>query len=121
MAPPTQVSWVDPTANVDGSPVSPGEITAYEVGARDTSAAGSQAGVYPYGIKAPPTATSALLSALKPLLPTGVPLVFAVRADTGALDVNSNAVDSDWSPESAPITLPVPAPVPLPPSGVVVS
>jgi hypothetical protein len=117
----TTISWTDPTLNVDGSPIGPSEITAYEVGARDTSASGSQAGVYPYGVKAPPTSTSALLAALTPLLPTGVPLVFAVRADTAGLDANGQPIESAWSVESTAITLPVPAPVPNPPTGVTLS
>lgn len=119
-----ELSWIDPTTNEDGSPVTPGEITGYEVGVRDTSAAGSAAGTYPYGATAPETAeatTKELISALNPLLPKGKPLVFAVRAVTGAKDASNNQIKSDWSVESEAFALPVPPPVPTPPTNPTVA
>ena len=118
MTAPTKISWADPTTNVDGSPVTANEITAYEVGVRLASGV---AGTYPYGVKAPASATSALLSTLTPILPTGVALVAAARADTGAVDASGNPVDSDWSAESQPFTLPVPPPKPNPPTNLSVA
>lgn len=116
MSDPTKFTWVDPTTNKDGSPVSDGEISGYEVGVRDTTAAGSAAGTYPFGAKAPNTATTELISLLQPSLPTGVLLAAAVRANTAALDANGNPINSDWSTE-ATFTLTPPAPVPNPPTG----
>jgi len=95
MATPTLASWVDPVTNLDGSPIAPGEITGYTVGARVASAA---PGVYPYSATVPSTATSEPLSLLTPVLPTGVLLAAAVKANTA---VGSSA----WSNE-ATFTLP---------------
>jgi hypothetical protein len=116
---PTLLKWTDPTTNVDGTPITPGEITAYELGVRDTTAAGSAPGTYPFGVKAPPSAVSEPLSLLAPALPTGVLLAGAVRADTGGLDANGNPVNSAWSSEVT-FTLTPPAPVPNPPTGFTV-
>lgn len=115
MADPTKFTWVDPTLNKDGSPVTAGEISGYEVGVRDTTASGSSAGAYPYGAKAPATATSELISLLTPSLPKGVLLAAAVRANTPNVDANNNPINSDWSTE-ATFTLTPPPPVPNPPT-----
>lgn len=106
---PTTATWVDPTTNTDGSPIAAGEITGYEIGVRDTTATGSAAGVYPFGVKAPSTATSEPLALITPALPKGVLLAAALRANTA---VNN----SDWTPEVT-FTLPAPAPIPSPPTG----
>jgi len=111
---PTQVTWNDPTANVDGSPIAAGEITGYTIGVRDTSAAGSAAGTYPYTAGAPATAVSELLSALTPVLPTGKPLAVAVKADTAA-------GSSAWSAETTFTLAPPAPPVPDAPSGLTVT
>jgi len=116
---PTQINWTDPTTNVDGSPVTAGEIVGYEVGVRDTSAAGSAAGSYPFGAKAPGAAVSELISAI-PKLPTGVSLAAAVRAVTGVNDASGNPITSAWSSE-ATFTIAPPPPVPNPPTQVAVS
>ncbi len=116
MTDPTKFVWTDPTTNADGSPVAAGEITGYEVGVRDTTATGSAAGAYPFGAKAPGTATTELISLLSPSLPKGVQLAAAVRANTAGLDAAGNPINSDWSTE-ATFTLAVPAPVPSPPTG----
>jgi hypothetical protein len=115
MSDPTKFVWTDPTTNTDGSPVAAGEITGYEIGVRDTTAAGSAAGTYPFGAKAPSTATSELISLLTPALPKGVLLAAAVRANTAGVDGNNNPVNSAWSTE-ATFTLTPPAPVPNPPT-----
>jgi len=117
---PTQVSWQDPTTNVDGSPIATGEVTGYEVGVRDTTAAGSVAGTYPWDIRAPATATSELFSVLTPSLPTGKLLAVSVRANTAGVDASGNPVNSAWANE-ATFTLPTPAPVPNAPASVAVS
>lgn len=116
MSDPTQFTWQDPTTNKDGSPVAAGEITGYEVGVRDTTAAGSAAGAYPFGAKAPSTATTELISLLNPTLPKGVLLAAAVRANTAGLDASGNLINSDWSAE-ATFQLALPAPIPNPPTG----
>lgn len=120
MTDPTKFDWQDPTANTDGSPIAAGEITGYEVGVRDTTATGSAIGTYPYGAKAPATATTELISLLTPSLPKGVLLAAAVRANTAGLDANGKPISSDWSTE-ATFTLAVPAPVPNPPTGFTVA
>lgn len=105
---PTTASWTDPTANVDGSPIAPGEIISYTVGVRDAGATGTPPGTYPFAITAPATATSVLLASLNPHLPTGVTLAAAARANTAG-------PSSDWTPEVT-FTLPAPLPVPNPPT-----
>lgn len=107
MTTPTQVTWTDPTTNVDGTPIAAGEVTGYMIGVRDTSATGSAAGTYPFTATAPATATSELFSLLAPVLPTGKPL--AVAAQT--LSANGN---SAWSAE-ATFTLPS---IPNPPTAL---
>lgn len=120
MSNPTKVTWVDPTTNVDGTPIAAGEITAYEIGVRDTTAAGSVAGTYPWSVKAPPSATTELLSLISPTLPTGVLLATAVRADTAGVDANGNPVNSAWTAEQT-FTLAAPASVPNPPTSFTVA
>jgi hypothetical protein len=120
MTAPTKFVWTDPTTNVDGSPIAAGEVTAYEIGVRDTTATGSAAGTYPFGIKAPPSATFEPFSALQPALPIGVLLAAAVRTDTGAVDGNNNPINSAWTAEVT-FTLPVPPPIPNPPTGFTVA
>jgi hypothetical protein len=120
MSDPTKLNWTDPTTNVDGSPVAPGEISGYEVGVRDTTAAGSAAGSYPFGAKAPSTATSELISLLTPSLPKGVQLAAAVRANTPNLDDAGNPVNSAWSTEVT-FQLTPPAPIPSAPTNPTVS
>lgn len=115
MSDPTKFVWTDPTTNKDGTPIAAGEISGYEVGVRDTTAAGSVTGVYPYGAKAPATATTELISLLNPSLPKGVLLAAAVRANTPNVDVNNNPINSDWSTE-ATFMLAIPAPVPNQPT-----
>lgn len=121
MSDPTKFDWTDPTTNTDGSPVAAGEITGYEVGVRDTTAAGSAAGTYPFRATAPATATEELISLLSPALPKGVALVGAVRALTAGMDANNNPITSAWSMETNSFTLTPPAPVPNPPTNPIVA
>lgn len=109
---PTQISWTDATTNLDGSAIDPSEITAYTVGVRSTTVAGSVAGTYPYTASAPSTATSDLLSALSPVLPPDT-YVAAV--------MSTGPTNSAWSIESSPFTIAAALPVPNAPTNVVVS
>jgi hypothetical protein len=81
MANPTTVTWVDPTENIDGTPIAAGEITGYTVGIRNTATAGSTAGTYPITVAAPAGATSILLSAVTPPL-VGGSYALSVQATT---------------------------------------
>jgi hypothetical protein len=91
MANVTTASWTDPTTNTDGSAIASGEITGYTVGVRLAS---GTAGTYPYSATAPATSTSELLSALTPVLPDGVALMGAVKANTAT-------TSSAWSNEAS--------------------
>jgi hypothetical protein len=113
MTNPTTASWVDPTTNVDGSPIAAGEITGYTIGVRDTTVAGSTAGTYPFTATAPATATSELLSLITPVLPTGDVLAAAVQANTAT-------TNSAWSAE-ATFTLSPPPPTPNAPTNFTVA
>lgn len=117
---PSIASWIDPTTNTDGSPIAAGEITGYELGVRDTTATGSAAGTYPFGVKAPSTATSEPLALITPVLPRGVALAAALRANTAGLDASGKQINSDWTPEVT-FTLPPPVPVPTPPTGFTIA
>lgn len=106
MSNPTQFTWTDPTANVDGTALSAGEVTGYTIGVRSTTAAGSVAGTYPaLTTIANPTATSEAMSALSTVL----------KPDSYAAAVRTDgAVNSAWSSE---VTFTIAPPVPNPPSG----
>jgi hypothetical protein len=112
-----QVSWTDPTQNVDGAPITSGELSGYQIGIRDVSAAGSVAGTY--SLKATVAgggATSALMSALgflAFLFPGGT---YAVAAES---EVGGAAVGA-WSPEFV-FTYSPPAPVPNAPTALKVA
>lgn len=110
MTNPTQFTWADPTTNVDGTPISAGEITGYTVGVRSESAAGSVAGTYPItGSVTDPTATSELFTHLNTMLKPDT-YAAAIRAD--------GPVVSPWSAE---ITFTVAPEQPSAPSGFVAS
>ena len=102
-------SWVDPTTNVDGSPIQPGEVTGYNVGVRSNTATGSVKGTYPVitnvaGATAAKEAVSALSSVLKP--------------DTYAAAIQTaGQVNSLWSDE---IFFTIAQPQPNPPTGFTV-
>jgi hypothetical protein len=106
---PTTFNWVDPVANVDGTPLVAGEITGYEVGVRSATAAGSVAGTYTIKVEvAGETATSALVSAAGVLAP-----------DTYAAAVRAvGPADSAWSKEA---NFTIALPVPNPPTGFTVA
>lgn len=109
MGNPTTFTWTDPTANTDGSPIVPGEITGYNLGIRVTSAPGSAAGIYPINVPvAGAAAASALLSAISPVL---VPGSYAAAVET------VGPVNSAWSSEVAFTIAP---PTPAAPTGLTV-
>jgi hypothetical protein len=109
MTNPTVFTWVDPTTNVDGSPIAPGEITGYTLGIRDINATGSVVGTYPTQITAPATATSELFSAL--------PTVLAPGTYVAAIETVTASNTSAWSSPEATFVIPAPIPVPNPPTG----
>lgn len=116
MSNPTTIAWTDPTTNLDGTPVAPGEITAYLIGVRSTTASGSVAGTYPIQATAQGAAASQeLISALGAAL---APDTYAVAVQT------VGPTNSAWSTEAsftiAPI-VPPPLPVPNPPTGLTVT
>jgi hypothetical protein len=87
MANATQFNWVDPTLNTDGGPISPGEITGYQIGIRQ----GGSAGTYPTTVSvASATATTELFSAITPALVSGT-YEAAIRS--------VGPTDSAWSSE----------------------
>jgi hypothetical protein len=88
---PTTVSWVDPTTNVDGTPLASGEITGYKVGVRE----GGTAGTYTSFASVPAGSTSCALSALSPALPASGSFEVAVQAES---TTNGN---SAWSAEAS--------------------
>jgi hypothetical protein len=106
-----KVTWTLPTANTDGSPLTPGEVTGFVVGLRSTTASGSAAGKYP--IQSPPTAADAVTEALSAITAN-------LKSDSYAVAVQTQSVDgpSAWSAE---VLFTGVLPVPLPPGDVQVS
>lgn len=103
-----EFSWTDPTTNVDGSPIVPGEVTGYVIGVRPASGV---AGNYPAQTTASGAATvQQAASAFAAMLVPG-DYFGAVRTD--------GPVPSDWSAEVAfsvaPVVVP-PLPQPNPPT-----
>lgn len=85
MANPSKFSWADPTTNVDGSTITPSEITGYQVGIRpSTGTAGTYSTIVPV---AGATTTSAAL-----------PGSLAPGAYAAAV-MTVGPVDSAWSAE----------------------
>ncbi len=95
---PAVMSWVDPTANTDGSPLAAGEITGYTLGLRIIKAPGSVAGVYPITAFAPAGAISAPLSVFGPLK----------AGDYAAAARATGPNNSAWSAEALFSIAPVP-------------
>lgn len=61
--------WEPPTQNVDGSPITPGQITGYEVGLRQ----GGSPGTYPIILEIDGPFTAAdLVANVQPPLPSGL-------------------------------------------------
>jgi hypothetical protein len=106
---PTKFTWTDPTTNVDGSPVTAGEITGYTIGIRSTTVAGSTAGVYPINVPVSgATAASELLSQISPSL----------APDTYAAAIQTNGpTNSVFSSEITFTIAAPPLPVPKAPTG----
>jgi hypothetical protein len=101
MGNPTQFSWVDATKNVDGSAVSSGEVTGFQIGVRPSS---GTAGTYPMLTPVAATATTEPLASLSTLL---------VPGSYAAAIMSLGPVNSAWSTE---VTFTIAPPQPLPPS-----
>ncbi len=87
---PTKLTWVDPTTNVDGTPLAAGEITGYLLGLRDVNANGSVAGIYPITANVPAGSTTAPLSVFGTIKPGS----YAAAAQA------EGPADSAWSIEA---------------------
>jgi len=99
-----KVGWTPPTANSDGSALTPGEVTGYIVGLRSLSVAGTVAGTYP--IQSPPTSATAVTEALSAITAN-------LKADSYAAAVQAQSANgpSVWSTEAQfQGVLPVPGP-----------
>jgi hypothetical protein len=108
MANPTKFTWTAPTTNSDGTPITAGEISGYQVGIRLAS---GTAGTYPILAPVDPaSASSDLLSEVNPLLSPG-----SYAAAVQTLSPNGN---SAWSAEVAFTITPS---IPNPPSGFAVA
>lgn len=111
---PTQWTWVLPTQNTDGTPITAGEITALVIGVRSTTAAGSVAGTYPITVKtASPDATSETFAAAA--------LMLAPDTYQSAIDVQAGSVTSGFTDETTSSQFVIAAPVPNKCTGFVVS
>lgn len=106
-----RITWTDPPLNTDGSAVSAGEITGFNVGFRAVNAAGSTPGQYPITAGEAPSSTSAPLSGVQGLIP-GTEYAAAVQAAT------ANGVSAWSTPEFLFITA---MPIPNPPTAVSVA
>jgi len=86
------VTVIAPTTNTDGTPVTPGEITSYNVGVRSLTATGSVAGTYPFN--------GSLASNVSPLSMTlkalGVSKADSYAAAAQAVTANGTTA---WGPE----------------------
>jgi hypothetical protein len=106
-------SWVDATANVDGSAVVTGEVTGFTIGVRPDGSqppVATPPGTYPQSVAVVgATATSEAVAAFLAALSLAPGNYFAAVQSTGP-------ANSGWSTE-APFSIPAPVPVPLPPSG----
>jgi hypothetical protein len=98
MANPTKFSWTDPTVNTDGTAITAGEITGFQIGVRPST---GTAGTYPTLI---PVSGATTTSAPVPTLAAGT---YAAAIMT----IGPN--DSAWSTEQT-FTI---TEVPTPPSG----
>jgi hypothetical protein len=110
MTNPTKFTWTDPTTNVDGSAISTGEITGYNVGVRLTTATGSVAGTYPImAAVSGAAAANELISALGTVL---IPGAYAAAVQA------VGPVNSAWSAEA---TFTIAPPVPNSPTNFTVA
>lgn len=111
-----KITWVDPTANTDGSALAANEVTGYQIGGRVV--AGGVAGTYTSTTTVQGAAsTTADTADLQPALAVGVPLAFSIRTLTSEVDAKGDPVVSAWFTPEIMATLPVPAPVPNAPTG----
>jgi hypothetical protein len=87
MANPTSFAWAEPTVNTDGTTITAGEITGYEVGVRS----GGTAGTYPNTVNVTGATTLTVpIASVTPALVSGS-YSAAVRA--------IGPTDSAWSTE----------------------
>lgn len=101
----TGFTWTEPTQNVDGTPITAGEITGYQLGVR-ADGTGS-AGTYAQTVSVTgSTASSLTASALKAALSLSPGDYWAAVRDVGP-------VDSAWTNE---LPFSIPPPTPNPPS-----
>lgn len=108
----TQFTWTDPTTNKDGTPITAGEITGYNIGIRigSLNPAVGTPGAYTINVPiAGATAASELLSAISPILAPNN-YVAAIEA--------IGPIDSAFSPE---VAFTVVAPTPNAPTNLAVS
>jgi hypothetical protein len=102
MTNPVKFTWTDPTVNTDGSAITAGEITGYQIGVRPST---GTAGTYPLlTAVAGATATSEAFTSLSTILAPG-----SYAAAIQAIGPSN----SGWSSE---ITFSIAAPIPSPPS-----
>ena len=102
MATPT-FTWTDPTKNTDGTAITAGEVTGYQIGVRPSS---GTPGTYPVLTSiAGSTATSEPLTSLSSVLAPGA-YAAAIQA--------VGPVNSAWSAE---ISFTIAPPTPNPPTG----
>jgi hypothetical protein len=114
---PKEFDWTPPTTNIDGSSVTPGELTGVTIGIRSTTAAGSLPGTYPIQIAVVgPTLTKELLSAA---YSAGLAVL---KPDTYMPSIREESVNgpSAWLIESAATQFQIVPPVPNPPSSFTV-
>lgn len=107
---PIKFTWVDATTNVDGSPITAGEVTGFQIGIRAVAAAGSIAGTYP--ILAPPAAASALNEALAAITPNLLPAGDGVNPGYMASIMSTGPKNSAWSPVEFAFSIVLPTPNP---------
>lgn len=110
---PKEFDWTPPTANIDNSPVTAGELTGVTIGIRSTTAVGSVAGTYPMTIPVPgATLTKELLSAA---YAAGLAML---KPDTYMPSIREESVNgpSLWLTENPATAFQIVPPPPMPPS-----
>ena len=105
MANPKTFSWVDPTQNIDGTPIQPDEVTGYQIGIRNVNAANSNVGTYTiFAVVAGNTSTSEAFSALGTTLPPGsyAAAVQTLSVTNGPSAWSTPEVTFNWVSTAAP-------------------
>jgi hypothetical protein len=99
-------TWVPPTTNTDGSAITPGEITAFTIGIRSTTASGTAPGTYPITVNAPPNATSETFAEAS--------LMLTPDTYQSAINTIAGATSSGFTAETPQSQFVISAPVPNP-------